>query len=96
MLWSAAMENRIRTLEEVQACTIGPVGLLPDGKVILVPHDPAWPALYELDRDLYQRTKLELAGRRWEFTQQYADSKSVVVNEIVARAGRQPSESPAS
>jgi GrpB-like predicted nucleotidyltransferase (UPF0157 family) len=187
------MEPRIQTLEEVQAHTIGPVAKLADGKVVLVPYDPAWPVMFEReearvraalgdrvrrlehvgstsvpglsakpvvdmvlavpdssdeaaylpdmeaagyilrirepdwfehrlfkrddtviglhtfsdgsseirkmllfrdwlrahddDRDLYERTKLELAGRRWEFTQQYADSKSVVVGDILARAG---------
>ncbi len=190
------MEPRIQSLEEVQAITIGPVAKLADGKVVLVPYDPEWPALFEReaarvraalghrvrllehvgstsvpglsakpiidmvlavpdssdeptyvpdleaagyvlrirepdwfehrlfkgpdtiiglhtfsegsseirkmllfrdwlrthddDRDLYRRAKLELAERRWEFTQQYADSKSTVVHEILARAGWQP------
>jgi len=197
-LWSGVMESRIQTLDEVQAHTIGPVAKLADGKVVLVPYDPAWPALFDReaarvrgalgdrvrllehvgstsvpglwakpiidmvlavsdssdepayvpdmeaagyvlrirepdwfehrlfkgpdtviglhtftvgsteiekmlrfrdwlrtnddDRDLYQRTKLELADRRWEFTQQYADSKSAVVHEILARAGWQAPE----
>jgi GrpB-like predicted nucleotidyltransferase (UPF0157 family) len=38
------------------------------------------------DRALYQRTKRELAARRWAYTQDYADAKSAVVAEIVARA----------
>ena len=195
------MENRIQTLEEVQASTIGPVATLAEGKVVLVPYDPEWPRLFEREatriravlgdrvrllehvgstsipgisakpiidivlavpdssdepayvpdmeaagyvlrirepdwfehrlfkgpdtdinlhtfsagsseiekmlrfrdwlrthddeRDLYQRAKLELAERRWDFTQQYADSKSVVVHEILARAGWQPPDPPA-
>lgn len=38
------------------------------------------------DRDLYERTKRALAGRRWKYVQQYADSKTEVVREILARA----------
>jgi GrpB-like predicted nucleotidyltransferase (UPF0157 family) len=39
------------------------------------------------DRALYARTKRELATRTWEFVQQYADAKSDVIEEILARAG---------
>jgi len=190
------MEPRMQTLEEVQAYTIGPVGRLPGGRIVIVDYDPEWPALFareavriratlgdrirllehvgstsvpglaakpridivlavpdsadepayvsdmeaagyvlkirepdwfehrlfkgpdtdinlhtftdgtseirkmllfrdwlrthDDDRDRYQAAKLELAERRWEFTQQYADSKSTVVGEILARAGWQP------
>jgi GrpB-like predicted nucleotidyltransferase (UPF0157 family) len=193
-----AMTNEIKTLEEVQAFTIGPVAKLPDGKVVLVPYDPEWPAMFELEatrirailgdrvrllehcgstsvpglsakpvidmvmavpdssdeaayvppleaagyvlrirepdwfehrlfrgpdttinlhtfsegsseirkmllfrdwlrthddeRDLYQGAKLDLAERTWEFTQQYADSKSEVVHGILERAGWRPSD----
>lgn len=38
------------------------------------------------DRDHYQRTKRELAARRWSYVQDYADAKSTVVEEILARA----------
>lgn len=38
------------------------------------------------DRDYYQRTKCELASRRWDFVQQYADAKTAVVEEIISRA----------
>lgn len=38
------------------------------------------------DRDLYLRTKRELAGRPWKFVQDYADAKSVVVEEILRRS----------
>ena len=43
------------------------------------------------DRDLYQRTKRELASERWAYVQDYADAKSSVVEAILARAlaGRQ-------
>jgi GrpB-like predicted nucleotidyltransferase (UPF0157 family) len=39
------------------------------------------------DRELYERTKRELAGREWKFGQNYADAKTGVVEEILARAG---------
>jgi GrpB-like predicted nucleotidyltransferase (UPF0157 family) len=41
------------------------------------------------DRDLYLRTKRELAGLRWKYTQNYADAKSEIVEQIIARARRQ-------
>lgn len=42
------------------------------------------------DRELYERTKRELASRRWPDTNAYADAKSPVVEHIIAagRAGR--------
>lgn len=44
------------------------------------------------ERELYQRTKRELAARRWDYIQDYADAKSTVVEEIISRAqaGQQP------
>jgi hypothetical protein len=38
------------------------------------------------DRDHYQRVKRELAQRDWACVQQYADAKTAVVEEIIARA----------
>lgn len=38
------------------------------------------------DRELYARTKRELAQRRWRYVQDYADAKSEVVEAILARA----------
>ena len=40
----------------------------------------------EADRDLYLRTKRELAAQTWEHVQHYADAKSAVVEEIMGRA----------
>jgi GrpB-like predicted nucleotidyltransferase (UPF0157 family) len=40
----------------------------------------------EADRELYEQTKRELAGRTWEHVQHYADAKSEVVEQIMARA----------
>jgi GrpB-like predicted nucleotidyltransferase (UPF0157 family) len=38
------------------------------------------------DRELYAQTKRELAARDWKYVQQYADAKTEVVQEILARA----------
>ena len=38
------------------------------------------------DRQLYERTRRELARREWKYTQNYADAKTEVVEEILARA----------
>ncbi len=40
------------------------------------------------DRGLYERTKRDLAARRWKYVQHYANAKSEVVAEIMARACR--------
>jgi GrpB-like predicted nucleotidyltransferase (UPF0157 family) len=40
------------------------------------------------DRDLYARAKRELAARPWKYMQQYADAKTDVIAEIMARAER--------
>ena len=40
----------------------------------------------EADRQLYERTKRELASQHWAYVQDYADAKSDVVEEIIARA----------
>ena len=37
------------------------------------------------DRQLYERTKRELARKDWKYTQNYADAKTEVVEEILAR-----------
>jgi GrpB-like predicted nucleotidyltransferase (UPF0157 family) len=38
------------------------------------------------DRELYARTKRDLASRPWTYMQQYADAKTAIVKEIMARA----------
>ena len=40
----------------------------------------------DADRDLYERTKRTLARRTWRHMQHYANAKSAVVEEILARA----------
>jgi GrpB-like predicted nucleotidyltransferase (UPF0157 family) len=41
--------------------------------------------LNESDRELYADAKRELAAREWKYVQNYADAKSKVVQEILAR-----------
>jgi GrpB-like predicted nucleotidyltransferase (UPF0157 family) len=38
------------------------------------------------DRELYARTKRELATREWKYVQNYADAKSEIVRQIIERA----------
>ena len=40
------------------------------------------------DRMLYEATKRELAAQTWKYTQNYADAKGEIVQEILARARR--------
>jgi GrpB-like predicted nucleotidyltransferase (UPF0157 family) len=42
------------------------------------------------DRDLYARTKLVLAQKDWKYVQNYADAKTVVIEEIIARVRSDP------
>jgi GrpB-like predicted nucleotidyltransferase (UPF0157 family) len=46
------------------------------------------------DRELYERTKRELAIRKWNYVQNYADAKGTVVEEIIARARAEAAGSP--
>jgi GrpB-like predicted nucleotidyltransferase (UPF0157 family) len=45
-----------------------------------------WLRMNEADRLLYERTKRELANRPWKYTQNYADAKTAVVEEVMRRA----------
>jgi GrpB-like predicted nucleotidyltransferase (UPF0157 family) len=45
-----------------------------------------WLRTHDDDRDLYLAAKRELAQREWRYVQNYADAKSAVVREILARA----------
>lgn len=47
-----------------------------------------WLRTHPSDRQLYERTKRELARKDWKYVQNYADAKSAVVEEIIARASR--------
>jgi len=45
-----------------------------------------WLRMNDADRMLYEKTKRELAARMWKYTQNYADAKSEVIQEIMAHA----------
>jgi GrpB-like predicted nucleotidyltransferase (UPF0157 family) len=45
-----------------------------------------WLRANPADRDRYEATKRKLAGREWRYVQNYADAKTQIVNEILARA----------
>ena len=49
-----------------------------------------WLRSNEADRDLYEHAKRESAKQTWKYVQNYADAKTTVVEEIIARvrAGR--------
>jgi GrpB-like predicted nucleotidyltransferase (UPF0157 family) len=49
-----------------------------------------WLRSHPEDRDLYERTKRELAARTWRHIQHYADAKTEVVEMIIGRAGLPP------
>lgn len=45
-----------------------------------------WLRTHPEDRERYERTKRELAAQDWKYVQNYADAKSAVVQDILARA----------
>ena len=45
-----------------------------------------WLRSNDADRQLYERTKRELASHDWKYMQNYADAKTAVVKTIMARA----------
>lgn len=49
-----------------------------------------WLRTHDDDREFYERTKRDLIGRDWKYVQNYADAKTEVVEEIIARAGLPP------
>ncbi len=40
----------------------------------------------EADRELYERTKRQLAARNWTYVLQYSDAKTEVIEKILARS----------
>jgi GrpB-like predicted nucleotidyltransferase (UPF0157 family) len=45
-----------------------------------------WLRTQDADRQLYETTKRDLAKQEWKYMQNYADAKTAVVHEILARA----------
>ncbi|TMK99386.1 MAG: GrpB family protein [Actinobacteria bacterium] len=48
----------------------------------------------EEERELYLRTKRQLAAQTWKYVQNYADAKTAVVEQIIARARASAAGSP--
>lgn len=53
-----------------------------------------WLRSHADDRQLYERTKRELARQSWKYVQNYADAKTEVVRAILARAQQAAGERP--
>ena len=51
-----------------------------------------WVRAHPEDRDRYAAEKRRLGAQNWKYVQHYADAKSTVVEEILARAGWIPDE----
>lgn len=49
-----------------------------------------WLRSHGEDRVLYEQTKQALASRTWRYTQEYADAKTEVIQQILERAHRNP------
>jgi GrpB-like predicted nucleotidyltransferase (UPF0157 family) len=45
-----------------------------------------WRRSHAADRDLYARHKLALAEKEWKHVRNYADAKTAMIEEILARA----------
>jgi GrpB-like predicted nucleotidyltransferase (UPF0157 family) len=45
-----------------------------------------WLCGHPSDQQLYERTKQELARKDWKYVQNYADTKTKVIEEILERA----------
>jgi GrpB-like predicted nucleotidyltransferase (UPF0157 family) len=45
-----------------------------------------WLRTSEGDRELYARSKRALAQQEWKYTQNYADAKTAVIDQIISRA----------
>jgi GrpB-like predicted nucleotidyltransferase (UPF0157 family) len=45
-----------------------------------------WLRTHDDDRRRYEQAKRDLAARRWTYVQHYADAKTAVIEEIIARA----------
>jgi len=52
-----------------------------------------WLRTNAADRDLYARAKVGLAQNEWKYVQEYADAKTSIIREIMARASANCNES---
>lgn len=46
-----------------------------------------WLRTNAADRELYEQSKRDLAKQQWKYVQHYADAKTKIIEEIIARAG---------
>jgi GrpB-like predicted nucleotidyltransferase (UPF0157 family) len=49
-----------------------------------------WLRAHPDDRARYEQKKRDLAARTWKYVQNYADAKTEVIGEILAKANRAP------
>ncbi len=78
------MFNHAETVVNLHVFTVG----CPEIDQMLKFRD--WLRTHPDDRDLYAAVKCDLAKRRWETIDEYAQAKSAVVGEILGRARRRP------
>jgi GrpB-like predicted nucleotidyltransferase (UPF0157 family) len=71
---------------EVNMHVFSPELAAPEIERILVFRD--WLRTHDEDRANYERTKRELAQHNWRYLQHYANAKSDIIEEILARALR--------
>jgi len=75
---------RSRTGHSVNLHVFSPRHAAEEIERVLVFRD--WLRTHDEDRDRYAAVKRELAAREWKYVQHYADAKSTVISEILARA----------
>ena len=86
----AALGARVLRLEHVGSTSVPGLAAKPIIDILLVVLDTRDEAAYvsdlEGDRLFYERTKRGLARQTWKYVQNYADAKTTIVEEILARA----------
>jgi len=80
-----ALGDRVLLLEHVGSTSVPGLAAKPRIDMLLFCN---WLRSNASDRELYERTKRELAHKDWKYTQNYADAKTAVVEEILTRARR--------
>lgn len=75
--------ERVLLLEHVGSTSVPGLAAKPRIDMLLFRD---WLCSNESDRLVYERTKRELALKDWKYIQNYADAKSQVVEEVLARA----------
>lgn len=88
-----ALGARALRIEHVGSTSVPDLPAKPIIDILLVVADSAsemafrdWLRTNEADRELYARCKRTLAQQEWKYTQNYADAKTPVIEEILSRA----------